>query len=64
MDMNNTQLIGMRMIYDAMHMSETMTAREMALASHNLNRNGDIATMANGRKFAWSIVLEMWVRYE
>jgi hypothetical protein len=62
--MNNTQLIGMRMTNEATKMNRTMTARQMALTAHRLGRTGEIATLANGQKFAWSNVSELWLRYE
>ncbi len=64
MGMNNTQLIGMRMMNEAAKMNASMTAKEMALTAHRLGRTGEIATLANGQKFAWSNVAGLWLRYE
>jgi hypothetical protein len=40
---------------------KTMTAREMALTSHNLNHTGEIATTKDGRKFYWSNARNLWI---
>lgn len=43
--------------------SQSMTAREMALTSHNLGRTGDKATIiGTGEVWYWSQSVEMWVR--
>jgi hypothetical protein len=47
---------------NATQTARTMTAREMALTSHNLGRTGDTATTADGRAWRWSDAAEMWVR--
>lgn len=39
----------------------TMTAREMALTSHNLGRNG-MAKTSDGRKWVWQAAVELWAR--
>jgi hypothetical protein len=40
----------------------TMTAREMALTGHNLNRAGDRATLtATGDVYYWINSRQMWV---
>ena len=43
------------------HKPVMMTAKEMALTSHNLSNHAMTATTANGKKFHWSDVAEMWV---
>jgi hypothetical protein len=41
----------------------SMTAREMALIPHRLNRKGDKATVtANGQAWYWSPASSIWVR--
>lgn len=40
---------------------ETLTAREMALLSHNLDRTGDVATLPNGDVYIWTV--DRWSRY-
>lgn len=69
--MTTTQLSGMRMMVDALHGSEkhgnriiTRTAREMALAPHNLSPRGMLADEPNGDRWGWSDRLELWVLYE
>lgn len=37
-----------------------MTAKEMALTSHNLSRDGMSATLANGQVYKWSNHFNVW----
>jgi hypothetical protein len=39
---------------------EFYTAKEMALVSHNLSRDGLMATMANGEVWKWSDHFNVW----
>ncbi len=59
--MNNTNTM-YRTNREANQISETMTAREMALTSHKLNRDGMVAKTSDGRKFAW--VGTEWARFQ
>lgn len=58
--MNNTTTM-YRTQREANQISETMTAREMALTSHKLNRDASVAKTNDGRKFVWHA--GMWVRF-
>jgi hypothetical protein len=46
---------------EASEKPETMTAREMALTAHKLNRDASIARTNDGRKFVWTA--GAWVRF-
>lgn len=41
--------------------TETKSAVEMALTSHRLNRTGEIATTADGRKWYWNNGAATWM---
>jgi hypothetical protein len=56
--MNNSIYITRR---ESQNQAETMTAREMALTGHKLNRDASVARTNDGRKFAW--VADKWVRF-
>lgn len=61
--MNAAQLNGMRNLAATMYqVAETMTAREMALTSHKLTRDGLTARTTDGRTFGWAAGTEQWVR--
>lgn len=62
--MNNTQLIGMRQMHETMTgaTKQEMTAVEMALTSHRLNRTGNVATLRDGTRFVWDTHANKWVR--
>lgn len=38
----------------------TYTAKEMALTSHNLSRDGMMATMPNGQVYKWDNFWNVW----
>lgn len=60
--MNAAALTAIRQIASEMQNgTDTMTAREMALTSHNCNRAGDIATTKDGRKWYWNEQAEVWM---
>lgn len=40
--------------------SKTMTAREMALTSHNLSKDGNSATLSDGTVYKWSDHFRVW----
>lgn len=53
---------GLRQIASEMQNgTETMTAVEMAMTSHRLNRSGEIAKTSDGRTWYWSNGSERWV---
>lgn len=61
--MNAAQVKGMRNLWTAANTApETMTAKEMALCSHNLSKTGMKATLANGKTFYWDDDKNLWVR--
>jgi phosphoribosyl-AMP cyclohydrolase len=61
--MTTAQLNAMRTLAESMSRPEqTMTAREMALTSHNLDRTGDKATLKTGEVYYWNTSREVWVR--
>jgi hypothetical protein len=63
--MNTTQLSAMRNLWNEVNSQpETMTAREMALTPHNLNRDASIARTTDGRKFVWIEKQERWVVFK
>jgi hypothetical protein len=61
--MTMTQINAMRTLHQSTTRTEkTMTAREMALTSHNLGRTGDKATVTKiGEVYYWDNRREMWV---
>jgi hypothetical protein len=61
-EMTTAQLDGMRGLWvDATGPERTKTARDMALTPHNLNRTGDRATTADGRKWYWVVARSLWI---
>ncbi len=60
--MTNAALQAIRMIHESLNtpVIETLTAREMALLSHNLDRTGDVATLPNGDVYIWTV--DRWSR--
>ncbi len=58
--MNNTNTM-YRTQREANQTSEKMTAREMAMTAHNLNRTASVAKLNDGRKFVW--LAGSWVRF-
>jgi hypothetical protein len=60
--MNNAQLTGMRELWTAATSATTMTAREMALTPHKLNRDASVARTADGRKFNWDNSRSVWTQ--
>jgi hypothetical protein len=59
--MNATQLKAMRTMWeDVSRPEETMTAREMALTSHDLSRDGYRASTADGRVWTWDDRRNLW----
>lgn len=51
--MTLTALTALRTVHAAMTDTRTRTAREMALRSHDLNRDASIATEPDGTRWAW-----------
>jgi len=43
-----------------MYKSKWMTAKEMALTSHNLSQDGMSATLRNGEVYRWSEHFNVW----
>ena len=61
--MTTATLTAIRNIAETMNTAaRTMTAREMALTSHKLDRTGDKATTKDGQVWFWSNARELWVR--
>lgn len=62
--MTNAALKGIRQMHeDTKVVSRTMTAKEMALTSHNLNRDGSMAVTADGRKWVWDARFSHWAAW-
>jgi hypothetical protein len=63
--MDAATLKGFRMVADEMAsvVSRTMTAKEMALVSHNLGRDGKTAVTADGRKWVWDARFSQWAAW-
>lgn len=62
--MTTTQTTAIRTQWqDVTAEAKTMTAREMALTPHNLNKAGTIATLTNGQKFVWNEAAVAWVQF-
>jgi hypothetical protein len=66
--MENAQIQGFRMMAETLSgpsvLAHTMTAREMALTSHNLSRSGDMATLADGSVYVWDKRFEHWALWK
>ena len=61
--MTTTQINAMRNLWETTGTTEvTMTAREMALTSHDLNRTGSKATTSDGATWTWDARREVWGR--
>jgi hypothetical protein len=61
--MTTTQVNAMRNMWEAVtSQGQSMTAREMALTSHNLNRTGSRATTNDGAVWTWDSSRELWVK--
>lgn len=61
--MNNAAIQGLRLTHEEMRSQvckRTMTAKEMALASHNLSKTGDMATLADDSVYIWDGRFEHW----
>jgi hypothetical protein len=61
--MNETQIKAFRQLAeDVLEIPprQPMTAREMALVSHNLNKRGTLATTADGHKYIWINRFSQW----
>jgi len=60
--MNAATLNGIRKLADEMTsvVSRTMTAKEMALTSHNLGRDGKTAITSDGLKWVWDSRFNHW----
>jgi len=60
--MNAATLNGIRKLADEMAsvVSRKMTAKEMALTSHNLGRDGKTAMTSDGRKWVWDSRFNHW----
>ncbi len=59
--MTSTQVAAMRTFWATSTAGAVwMTAREMALTSHNLNAAGDKATTSNGQVWYWVNATERW----
>jgi hypothetical protein len=60
--MTDTQLNAIRTFWsDVTTPEQTRTAREMALASHRIDRTGDRATTPDGHTWTWDARRELWV---
>ena len=64
--MNETQTAAMRNMWqDATAVCKrSMTARDMALVSHNLSASGDMATTADGSVWIWNTRTDMWAMWK
>lgn len=51
--MTDATLVAFRALHAAMTDTRTLTAREMALRPHNLNRDASLATEPDGTRWAW-----------
>jgi hypothetical protein len=65
--MTTTQVKALRDLHDAtstqaFDAEPSMTAAEMALQSHSLDRAGDVAILPNGQRWVWRSNRNMWVR--
>ena len=61
--MTTTQTTAMRNLWQAVTSPAIeLTAREMALQSHNLSKDGSKATTADGQKYYWVAATERWTR--
>jgi len=61
--MTTAQINAVRNLWEtATSTEQTMTAREMALTSHNLNRTGSKATTEDGAVWVWDARREVWGR--
>lgn len=63
--MNAAALKGIRELHDAATsvVARSMTAKEMALTSHALSRDGKSATTADGRKWVWDARFSQWAAW-
>ena len=64
--MNAAQLTATREIARNMEqgvVKQSMTAKEMALTPHNLNRDGSMAITNEGRKWIWDARFDKWSRW-
>jgi hypothetical protein len=60
--MTTAQLVAFRGLHETLFAIErTMTAREMALVSHDLDRTGNRATTAAGEVWHWDNRRGLWV---
>lgn len=62
--MTAAQMKAMRDLHETTTRTEqTMTAREMALTAHNLDRTGDKATtIGTGEVWYWDVRRDVWAR--
>jgi hypothetical protein len=64
--MNATQITAIRNFHESTKAAPAryMTAREMALTSHNMSRTGNFATLSTGEKYAWSDTQTLWMYWK
>jgi hypothetical protein len=64
--MNNTQIRAMRELHADISsvVKRTVSAKEMALQSHNLSRDVNMATLANGDVFVWDARFDHWAMWK
>jgi hypothetical protein len=61
--MTVSQLVALRSLHEALFRIErTMTAREMAMVPHDLDRTGNRATTRTGEVWCWDERRGMWGR--
>lgn len=65
-EMNDAAVRGMREMWDDVTsvVKRKMTAREMAESSHELSRDGSMATMADGSMWVWDKRYSYWVMWK
>ncbi len=63
--MNNAQLTGMRQMHEDTKsvVKRTLTAKEMALRPHSLDRAGNMATCPDGSKWIWDDRFNHWAKW-
>ena len=64
--MNETQLSGMRQVTEESQsiVKRKMTAKEMALTKHNLNRSGTVAVTEGGHQWVWDARFSYWAMWQ
>ena len=65
--MNTAQLQGLRTVHTATQTvlkRQPLSAKDMALQSHNLSKSGDMATMQDGSKYVWDKRFQHWAPWK